>query len=116
MLALRPMVTLPMTAAVGAMNAVGWMSVIRRGSSSCSGNRAEDHARANYWGVGGKSIWVQASTGAPSFNAGCQVTVQTKFLTARSNAGSFEGLSRMMSTVRPSADTLTQSSEARGEG
>src|SRR3954447_17058248 len=66
--------------------------------------------------AGGKSICVQASTGAPSLRAGCQVTVQTKLRTARSKAGSFEGRSRMMSTVRPSAETFTQSSDGRGEG
>src|SRR6476660_6280365 len=36
MLALAPIVTLPMTAAVGAMNAVGWMLGIRRKSQVIS--------------------------------------------------------------------------------
>src|SRR5215211_6242409 len=66
--------------------------------------------------AGGKSIWVQASTGAPPFSAGCQVTVHTKLRTARSKAGSFDGRRRMMSTVLPSAETLTHSSDGRGEG
>src|SRR5215213_9941516 len=64
--------------------------------------------------AGGNSICVQASTAAPSLSAGCQVTVQTKLRTARSKAGSFEGRSRMMSTVRPSAETFTHSSDGRG--
>ena len=66
------------------------------------------------WALGGNSIWVQASTGAPSLTAGCQVTLQTKFRTARSKAGSFEGRSRATSTVLPSVETLTQSSDGRG--
>src|ERR671939_437919 len=77
---------------------------------------ARAHEAGGYCGVGGKSIWVQASTGAPSFRAGCQVTVHTKLRTARSNAGSLEGFRRMMSIVRPSAETFTQRSEGLGFG
>src|SRR3982750_3860342 len=91
-----------MTAAVGAMKALGWITgerTVRR-----------------YWSwAGGESIWVQASTGAPSFTAGCQVTVQTKLRTSRSKAGSLEGRSRMRSTVRPSEETFTHNSDGRGD-
>ena len=57
---------------------------------------------------------VQASTGEPSLSAGCQVMLQTKLRTARSNTASFDGRSRVTSTVRPSVDTLTHSSDGRG--
>ena len=66
-------------------------------------------------GWGGNSIWVHASTGAPSLRAGCQVTVQTKSRAAVSKVESLDGRRRRISIVRPSAETFTQSSDGRGE-
>src|SRR4051812_424795 len=81
------------------------------------GGSSEGAPGALYWSrAGGNNIWVQASTGAPSLTAGCQVTVQTKLRTSRSKAGSLEGRRRMRSTVRPSEETLTHKREGRGEG
>ncbi len=79
--------------------------------------RSDERGRMDpggHLGAGGNSIWVQASTGAPSLSAGCQVRLHTKFRTARSNVESFDGRSRATSTVRPSVETLTQSRDGRG--
>src|SRR5260221_2475889 len=92
-------VTSPMTHAVGARKAVGCKRGMRR----------------RYYRKGGNCIWVQAATGVLPYIAGCHGRLQTKVRASRSNAWSVDLRKLFTSMVRPSAETLTQSTEGVGD-